>query len=68
MPTPEQIKRRGRFLGYQGYDEVYLFYKKKYVLLDYLDKNKKLCYHVHRWYGRIGNLINGYNELTGNPL
>lgn len=67
IPSVEQVKRFGRLLGYDGYDEVYNYKDLNYVLLDYV-KNGRVFYHVHRFYGKSGSLRNGYNEWNGEPL
>lgn len=68
-PSVETLQDQGKFLGYDQYNEVYLFKNKKYVLLDYLDKRKKLCYHVERWYGNVEDLYVGFkDDESGNPI
>lgn len=68
IPSVENLIKNGEFLGYDQYDEVYQYNRKCYVLLDYVDSKKNVCYNVHRWYGNKADLRKGYHEITGEPL
>ena len=68
LPTVSHLIKNGEFLGYDQYDEVYQLNNRRFILLDYVDKDKKVCYNVHRWYGNKADLRKGYHEITGEPL
>ncbi len=67
LPTVEQIRANGRFLGYSvedGYCDVYRHNSQNYVLLDYL-RNGSLYFIPARYYNRIGALAKSFSELDG---
>lgn len=63
-PNESDIRQRGHFLGYYGYDEVFKFEDSNWILLDYLTKDGTLKYHVHKHYVK-GGLVKGYREGWG---
>jgi len=72
LPSLYQLRKDGRFLGYsleigENYGDVVRFKNNNYVILDELGP-KGLNYYVHRFYGKIGAIANGFGETFGNIL
>lgn len=66
LPSFEKLESTGQLMGYHQYDPVYKLGQKMYIALDYLNKDGKLCWHVHRYYSKNGRrLTKGYNPMTG---
>ncbi len=68
IPSFELLRKNGLFLGYDQYDEVYEYKRKKFIVLDGLDKKNKVVYNVSRWFGKKNQLVKGYSEYTGEPV